>query len=330
MRVTTNMIMKNYQFRLNDALTQQTKQQFQVMTGKKYQNAWESPLDNAVAANLIKRYLRNQDYIANISDMQSYQDAQENACRQILDVAQEIDSNYSVQAVNDPNGENGRKAFAAALRRYKESMITSANEKFGDDYILAGSDGKNVPFTWENGGLCYRGVDVTTGDMTKLEGFSKENVYVDLGFGLSFDGNDKVVSTSAFDTSMPGINVLGYGVNQDGVSKNLIVLADQMANELEKTPFDHDAYCKLWDQFHKSTGELTDHVANIGAKTQLLSSTKTRLDDLDLALTEQLKNTVVADPAKAIMELSWSQFAYNSALRIGTNIISPSLLDFMK
>lgn len=330
MRVTTNMIMKNYQYRLNDALTQQTKQQYQVMTGRKYQNAWESPLDNAVAANLIKRYLRNEDYLTSIDDIQSYQDSQENACSQLLDIAHEIDSNYSVQAVNDTNGESGRKAFAAALRRYKEAMITGVNQKHGDDFILAGSDGKNVPFTWDNGKLYYRGVDVTNGDMSKLEGFAAERVFVDLGFGLSFGEDDKVVSTSGFDTSMPGINVIGYGVNQDGVSKNMIVLADQMASELEKEPFDQEAYRKLWDQFHKSTGELTDHVSNIGTKTQLLTSTKARLEDLNLALTKQLDSAVNADPAKAIMELSWSQFAYNSALRIGTNIISPSLLDFMK
>lgn len=323
------MIMKNYQYRLNDTLTQQAKHQYQVMTGKKYQNSWESPLDGAVASNLVQRYLRNQDYINNIDDIQSYQDAQENACRQVLEIAKDIDSNYSVQAMNDTNGLNGRKAFAAALRGYQESMLKAVNEKYGDDYIMAGADGKNAPFQLENGKLLYRGVDVNDGNMQQLEQFSKEHVYVDLGFGLEFD-NGQVVGTSAFDTSFPGINLLGFGKNQDGTSHNLILLAGQMAEQLEKEPFDSSEYEKLWKEFHGRTSDVTDMMANIGNKTQLLQSTKDRLEDLDLSLASQLDSVVNINPADAIMQLSWSQFAYNSALRIGNNIISPSLLDFMK
>lgn len=329
MRVTTNMIMKNFQYRLNDTLTQQTKHQYQVMTGKKYQNAWESPLDNAVSANLVKRYLRNEDYLTNISDMQSYQDAQENASRQVLDIAKEIDANYSVQAMNDTNGLNGRKVFAAALRGYQESMLKAVNEKYGDDYVMAGADGKNAPFRMEGGKLLYRGIDVNDGNMQQLDALSKEHVYVDLGFGLTFE-NDKVVDSSAFDTSFPGINILGYGKNAEGTSQNMIVLAGQMADVLEKEPFDSGEYEKLWKQFHEQTNHVTDTVANIGNKAQLLNSTKDRLEDLNLSLSEQLNNVVGINPADAIMRLSWSQFAYNSALRIGNNIISPSLLDFMK
>ena len=36
------------------------------------------------------------------------------------------------------------------------------------------------------------------------------------------------------------------------------------------------------------------------------------------------------EAAKAITDYSYAQYVYNAALKVGTSILSPSLLDFMK
>lgn len=331
MRITTNMIMRNYQSRLNATLTDQTNKQYQVMTGKRYQYAWQDPSSSASAASLTRRYLRNKDYLSNIDDAQSYQDAQEDSIRQISDIAKNIDKYYSVTAISDTTGQEGRASIASSLRELQNSIVESLNTKYGDDFVLAGADGKNVPFTMENGKLCYRGLDVEAPEnQEKLKEMAGESVYIDLGFGLTFDDKGEVVSSSAFDTSLPGINVVGFGKDDAGVSNNMVNLIGQMADILEKEDFDSAAYEKLWTKFNKQSNNVIDMEAKLGAKTQLLTATKTRLEDMDLSLEEQLDTAMNIDPAEAIMNLSWSQYAYNVALRIGTNIISPSLLDFMK
>ncbi len=35
------------------------------------------------------------------------------------------------------------------------------------------------------------------------------------------------------------------------------------------------------------------------------------------------------DPADAITTLMWAQYSYNAALRIGTQLLSQSLIDYM-
>ena len=35
------------------------------------------------------------------------------------------------------------------------------------------------------------------------------------------------------------------------------------------------------------------------------------------------------DPAEAITQMNWSQYCYNAALRIGNQILSQSLIDYM-
>jgi flagellar hook-associated protein 3 FlgL len=41
-------------------------------------------------------------------------------------------------------------------------------------------------------------------------------------------------------------------------------------------------------------------------------------------------DTESMDPAEAITEMTWAQYCYNAALRIGTNILSQSLIDYLQ
>lgn len=177
-----------------------------------------------------------------------------------------------------------------------------------------------------------------------LDEYVKESVYVDLGFGLDFtdragsqnpnDNNnpyrDDVISSSAFDISLPGIKVVGYGYDADGLPNNIIDLTNEMANELAKgDDWDRDRYEQLWTKFQARTKEVTDFATTLGTQTNLLDATLTRMTDSELALKTEISNMVNIDPAEAIMEYSYADYTYNAALKIGTNILSQSLLDFL-
>ncbi len=185
-----------------------------------------------------------------------------------------------------------------------------------------------APFELSDSGvLTYRGIDVNTTDpaeLAKLQEYSKEGTYVDIGFGLNFDSSGEVVPSSAFNTALPGINVVGLG------DKNLVTTIGKMVKVLEADTFDRDAYAELWTDFREGTNTLNDMTTKLGTKTTLLEATKTRLTDLDLSLSTQIDSIVNVDPAEAIMNFSWANYTYTTALKIGTNIISPSLLDFMR
>ena len=80
---------------------------------------------------------------------------------------------------------------------------------------------------------------------------------------------------------------------------------------------------------YSSKSVLKDNLTTIGTRTNFLENTKDRLEDQQINLTEQYDNVVNVDMAEAITEFSWAQYAYNAALKIGTNILSPSFIDFM-
>ena len=327
MRITTNMLMRNYQNSLSKSIGGLSDSRNAVLTGRRFTKASEDPSGALSASSLERKYVRNKSYLSTIKEVQSRQDAQEDAVMQMNKICQTIDRDYSVSAMSGTNMEQSiRKTYATAMRELQNSMVSSLNAQYGEEFVFGGAMGMKVPFELkEDGTLTYQGIDVNSADpaeQAKLKELSKESTFVDIGFGLSFEAGE-VVPSSAFDTSLPGINVIGYG------DKNLITTIGKMADLLEADTFDKDAYSALWTDFREGATALTDVTTKLGTKTTLLESTQTRLTDLDLALSTQIDSIVNVDPAEALMNYSWANYTYTTALKVGTNIISASLLDFI-
>lgn len=349
-RITTSMIQRNYQNNLTSTLGGLESTRRQVETGRRFEHSYEDPAASAKAAILEKRYARVQDYIRNAENAQSWQNTQEDAAMAVEDYATTISRNYSILAVNGTNMEMGvRTTYAKSITSLQESMVSALNAKYGETFVLAGNEGKDPPFSLVDGAngepykvLAYRGVrvDELRADTEPGATLINEHSYVDLGFGLEFINNtDEIAPASAFDTALPGIKLVGYGVSGETVtingqdypvSNNLINLAGQMAAILTEPTFDIEQYRKSWEQFDAGANELRDHLAIIGTKTNLIESTVERLENEKLQIETQFDDTVNIDPAEAIMNYSWADYAYNSALKVGSSIISPSLLDFVQ
>lgn len=334
MRITTNMIMRNYQNNLYSTLGGLDSSRKQVETGMRISNAYEDPSAAARAAILERRYARNSEYLTNIENTQDWLTEQENVVYEIGKLASTVADNYSVAAVTDTAGDIGRETYAEGLRNIQKSMVQTLNTKYSNSFVMGGNGGtQEAPFELtEDGRLLYRGVDVEStdsDDQAILEQLARETSYVDVGFGLEFDGTGNIVSSSAFDAALPGINVVGYGQTDDGTSKNLILLAGQMAEVLEADEFDRDAYSKLWDQFRESSTPAQDTLTELGTKSELLETTQSRLENEKINIQAQYNNEVGIEPAEAITNMAWAQYAYSSALKVGTSIIGPSLLDFL-
>lgn len=336
MRITTNAILRNYKTNLSTAISNLDTSRTHVMTERSFNSVAEDPASAARASQLWRKYYKNQDHLDMLKDVQSRQDGQEDALMQVSKMISTIAEDYNVQAMTGTNQTpDTLRSFATAIRQYQKSMVSSLNATYEDTFLFAGSDGKNPPFNLsDDGTLTYRGVNVdlsaSDADYKSLTKMSEENIYVDLGMGLSLDAIGNVVPSSAFDISLPGINAIGYGKDGDGMSNNAIVLAGQLADILEKNPFDSAAYGKLMDKFKTASSGVLNQVTELGVKTEFLTATQDRLDNVDISLQEQLKNVEGINMAEALMDYSWNQYAYNASLKVGTSILSASFIDFMK
>ncbi|MGC4019594.1 MAG: hypothetical protein QM793_10505 [Muricomes sp.] len=329
MRITTNMIRRNYMNNLGTSLSGLDQSRKQVETGRRFSSSYEDPSAAARGMVLETRYARNADYTNTIKTIQKWQDSQEDTLTQLSSIANGIDD-YSISAMDESKGETGRSAYAQSLRSLQQSMVITLNARYGNAYSMAGNDGTKAPFELKDGKVLYRGLDVDDpANEAAMKALSQEHSYVDLGYGLTYSGGE-VVASSAFDAAFPGINAVGYGKTANGESKNIIVLAGKMADLLEANNFDSEAYGKLWTEFKKGSSDLRNQLTGIGTKSQLLESTLDNLEKEKLNITEQYKESVNIEEAEAITNYSWAQYVYNVSLKIGTSIFSQSLVDFMR
>lgn len=329
MRITTSMIMRNYRSNLNNTMVDQERARKQVETGRRFSAAYEDPASAAKGAILEQRYARNTDYLNSAQNAQKWLDSQEDVLNQLNTISVKVREDYAPSAMTDTAGAAGRKAYASTLRELQRSMVHTLNTKYGDAYVMAGSDGKNPPFELkDDGSVTYRGKDITKAGTAVLKELADDHTYIDLGFGMSI-GAQGVSPSSAFDTALPGISAVGYD-EKDGISNNLIVLMGNMADLLEADNFQSDKFADYWTRFSEKASELQDQFTKIGAKGQLLTATTTKLENEKENIEIQYKDAMGVDSAKAITDYSYAQYVYNAALKVGTSILSPSLLDFMK
>ena len=354
MRITTNAILRNYKSNLGASLSNLDMARTKVMTQRKFNSTAEDPSSALRAAVLQRKYARNEDYRTLVQDVQ---DSQEDAAMQINTLAKTLSKQYGLEALNGTNGsKETRETYADAWRGAQESMVLSLNASYEGKYVFAGSDGMNAPFklTKDANGkqiLLYRNVDVTTGELygedgkintdnainnptsnqKRLEQLSNDTLFVDLGFGLNIDDNTGIDPSSVFNTSLPGINVVGFGTNTEtGNSKNMIILMGQIADMLDAEEFDYEGYRDMLAEFDEGRDTVLEKVTMLGTQTEFLTTTKDRLDTAMINLSTQIDNVVNVDMAEAIMNFSWAQYAYNAALKVGNNILTPSFIDFMR
>lgn len=362
MRITTNQILRNYKSNLGTSLSNLDIARTRVMTGRKFNSTAENPAGALRASVLERKYVRNQDYLDLVKDVQSFQDSQEDAAMQINNIAKHLSKQYGIEALNGTNGSLAtRETYADAWRGSQESLLLSLNASYEGKYVFAGSDGQTAPFKLSkdaNGEqvLLYRNVDVNTGELygedgkiittpgvnddpdktaERLNNLANDSLYVDLGFGLNINEDFTIDSSSAFNTSLPGIKMVGYGkfgANADGIEdpKNMLLLMGKIADELEKEDFDYDRYEELLGKFDEGREDVLEVVTTLGTQTEFLTTTRDRLETNEISLSTQIDNVVNIDMAEAIMNFSWAQYAYNASLKVGNQILTPSFIDFMR
>lgn len=175
-------------------------------------------------------------------------------------------------------------------------------------------------------------------DVKKLEKMSKETTYVDLGMGIKENEDGEVVKGTAFDTSLPGINILGYGMDGDGDPKNVVMIMKKLGDVLSRCDAESGAWeggdeataDRLLRKLQDAVSELSNQHTSIDTKSKFLKSNQTRLEDQADVLQEERYNIEQVDEADAITELMYNYTVYNAALKIGTQLLSESLIDYMR
>ncbi len=366
MRVTTNGTLFSYKSNLMKSTNQLNSAMDKLMTQRNFTSFAADP---SAASRSFKVHSALNATNAQHSNVESvmgkYQTAWSNMEMVVDDLANTLGNTPAIKGLNATNLD-AIDTQAIALRSGAESIVTSMNAQYSDDYIFAGADNVNPPYdivedaTTGLSHVTFRGVRVddaasltqvyTDADgnqmlddagipMTNqqvLDKWNNEGLYVDIGLGFELDAAGNVIESTAFDAAISGLDVLGYGVDADGDPKNLASVMLRLADEFDALAVDSTdmvAYNNaenLLGKFQDSQDNMIDKHAALSAQAAALEKTQLQLEDRYDALNVERSSIEDVDMADAIMALSWAQVTYNAALQVGANVVPQSLMDYMK
>ena len=173
----------------------------------------------------------------------------------------------------------------------------------------------------------------------------RETGYMDVGYG-NISEPDTLLDTNTgglnliTGLSAGAMNAMSDSQAKDEVIKRLnnspvalvgkaVIASDNYIDGGSREDFS-SALGTVMDTMTDTEHSVSTVYSDLGNKYSLLESTEEKLTTIKLALTEQYKTKLGADPYEAITEMFSYQQSYNAALRVGSNMMSSSLFDFVK
>ena len=149
-----------------------------------------------------------------------------------------------------------------------------------------------------------------------------------VGASDAYAGNTDVVTREIGPGVQLDLNTVGSAVVGDGSSGLLKTLRD-VVSHLQTNDGTSLRGVDL-SALDAATDAVSNARAAVGARTNRLESADSRLKDLEQVASSQLSNIEDADMAEAVVHYSTQQAVYQAALRAGSQIFQPSLMDFLK
>lgn len=152
-RTTTTGTMKTYRYNLQRSGYYMNKAMNTVQTGRLFNSFADDPTAAALSFQKRTALLRNSGHIdLNTSIQYKFQQAWK-ALDQVEGQIDTISENSTFKALmlggaNDADA-SARNALGQSMKALAENMVQTMNGRYGENFIFAGADGLNVPFSWQ-------------------------------------------------------------------------------------------------------------------------------------------------------------------------------------
>jgi flagellar hook-associated protein 3 FlgL len=291
-RITNSMVSRTVLADIQDVFGRLSRTQEKLSSGKQL----TKPSDDPFAASRALLYRTgldaNKQYQTNVNEAKAWLDASDTALAQLGDSSSRA-RELILQGANGTNSQVQRDAMAQELDQIADSVKTIANTQYAGRYIFSGAATQTAPFT-------VGGADTYLGDTAVISREIGQNIQVP-------------------------VNVTG-----DTVVSPLLAAIRQAAIDLRAGGTPANLSTTDLQAMDAATDAIQTTRSSVGARVNRLSAAEDRLQQLELAQTQQLSDTEDADVAQTMIDYSTQSAVYQAALKSGSQLIQPSLLDFLR
>ena len=293
-RITTGMTQRNILADLNRVNDRLNRMHQKISSNKEITRPSDDPFNASRALALRTSMESTQQYQRNIQDAQGWQQNAEIALSDITDTIHRA-RELVVEGASDTTPPEARLAIASEIDQLIESIKDNANATYRGRYVFAGTATDAPPYV--AGDDLYHG--------------SPDDVERQIGPGVALP-----------------IGLLGSAVLGNGADGKLLAVLRDVSTHL--TANDGAALRADVGLLDAKEDELIGVRALNGARQNRLEAALSRLAEVEESTLKQLSETEDVDIAKAMIEFSSQQAAYQAALKAGASIVQPSLMDFLR
>ncbi|WP_405100355.1 flagellar hook-associated protein FlgL [Oceanobacillus sp. FSL H7-0719] len=300
MRVTQSMISNNMLNNLNKSYAELDKYFNQLNTGKKINRPSDDPVAAMNGMGYRTELSKVGQYQRNTNELHNWFDNSDAALEQATSGLQRI-RYLAVQASNGTYDEAERKNIAKEVEQIKADLIDVANTSVNGKYIFNGTDTDNPPIAdTDNDGQ------------------------IEFSFGTG-KVNIEVSANTELTANIDGNTIFGT----PGTDEDLFAVIDKFIDKLENNNEDNDIDATI-GELDKIIDNVVNARADLGARMNRLELVENRLEQQEVIASSTLSKNEDVNYAEAITNLITQQSLHRAALSSGSQIIQPTLLDFLR
>jgi len=321
LRITNNMLISNMTYNLNGNLQRLEKLQYEMTMGKKFRVPSEDPIGASKSLKFNTDMSKVDQYIRNTKDANAWMKESESALIEINAVLLRA-SELTVQSANGTNTADLDK-IKEEIKELKGHLIQVANSTYAGRSLFTGYKTDDKLLDDEGNYL----VDLK--EYTVVEdGVSKDKKEI-------FVYNVGVAETVS--VNILGNKIFGRFASSDkdytsdvdaGEKSYLVEIFDRLENALEEP--NADGIQESLTNIKDAMSNILSVTAEIGAKTNRLELTESKLKNQLINLNELLSYNEDVSLPEAYMKLNIEENVYRASLAVGGRIIQPSLMDFLR
>ncbi|WP_370442954.1 flagellar hook-associated protein FlgL [Kineococcus halophytocola] len=297
--MTQRSIATNALANLQNTQTRMAKLQDQITSGTSLPKGSTDSVRAAAALRLNDQIAVNTENGRNLDEARAWMTTQEPALQSTTNALQKI-RELAVRAGNGALNETGRDAIAKEILALKETILGDANTPYQGRAVFAGTR------------------DTTTAFAPDASATAAPR------YSSSDDGG------SLLRTISPGVTMT-VNISGDSVYGGSITVFDELDDLAENVSRGNTtAVAGALSTIDKRITGATNAMAVIGARTNQLDHAE-EVNANQLAYLEaQLDDVQGVDPAKAYVEFTQQNVAYQAALQVTAKTVQTSLLDFLR
>ncbi|HOR12320.1 MAG TPA: flagellar hook-associated protein FlgL [Clostridia bacterium] len=310
MRITNAMISNSYLKNLNNNLTELERYHNQLATGNKLTKLSDDPIGVMSSMQVRTKLGKLAQYQKNVDTAKTWHSHTEGA---LIELNRVLQSAYeaSLKASTGTLNQSDRRAVAEEVKQLRDHVFMLGNTKVGDKYIFGGYNTSKAPFTLDplTGTLNYNGINATV-ESLQLEAETSKSLSFEIGFDITIEA------------SLTGVELLGAG--EHNIYHILNGLYDALQNGSAQ---DASGYI---ERILGAQENVLAELAVIGGKTTRLDLLENRYAEDELNFTGIKSAVEDTDQAEAVMQYKMAESVYLFALKVGSNILQPTLLDYLR